>query len=37
MWQRRHARLAPALPETPPTPEQQALRTRIRNETKYGE
>ena len=37
MWQRRHARLAPALPEAPPTPEQQALRTRIRNETKYGE
>ena len=37
MWQRRYARLAPALPEAPPTPEQQALRTRIRNETKYGE
>jgi cytochrome c-type biogenesis protein CcmH/NrfF len=37
MWQRRHARLAPALPEAPRTPEQEALRARIRNETKYGE
>jgi len=37
MWQRRHARLAPALPEPLPTPESEALRDRIRNETKYGE
>jgi cytochrome c-type biogenesis protein CcmH/NrfF len=37
MWQRRHARLAPAFPDAPPTPEQEALRNRIRNETKYGE
>jgi cytochrome c-type biogenesis protein CcmH/NrfF len=37
MWQRRHARLAPALPEAPLTPEEQALRDRIRNETNYGE
>ena len=37
IWQRRHARLAPAFPEPPPTPEQQALRNRIRNETNYGE
>ena len=36
MWQRRHASLAP-LPEPPPTPESEALRDRIRNETKYGE
>jgi cytochrome c-type biogenesis protein CcmH/NrfF len=36
MWQRRHARLAPASFEAP-TPESEALRERIRNETKYGE
>lgn len=36
MWQRRHARLAP-MPEIPPTPESEALRNRIRNETNYGE
>jgi cytochrome c-type biogenesis protein CcmH/NrfF len=36
MWQRRHARLAP-VPEIPPTPQSEALRNRIRNETKYGE
>jgi cytochrome c-type biogenesis protein CcmH len=36
-WPRRHARLAPALPDTPPTPDAEALRDRIRNETRYGE
>ena len=36
MWKRRHARLAPALPQAP-TPESEALRDRIRNETNYGE
>jgi cytochrome c-type biogenesis protein CcmH len=35
-WQRRHARLGPALPDAP-TPDAEALRERIRNETKYGE
>jgi cytochrome c-type biogenesis protein CcmH/NrfF len=36
-WQRRHTRLAPALPDAPPTPATAALRDRIRDETKYGE
>ena len=37
LWQRRDARLASALPSAPPTPDADALRDRIRNETKYGE
>ena len=37
LWQRRDARLAAALPSAPPTPDADALRDRIRNETKYGE
>ena len=36
MWQRRHARLAPA-PIEAPTPKSEALRERIRKETNYGE
>jgi cytochrome c-type biogenesis protein CcmH len=36
-WRRRHARLAPAFPDAPPTPGAEALRDRIRNETRYGE
>ena len=37
LWKRRHATLAPALPDAPATPQQQALRDRIRNETNYGD
>jgi cytochrome c-type biogenesis protein CcmH/NrfF len=37
LWQRRHARLAAALPEIPSIPETDALRQRIRDETNYGE
>ncbi|MGA7158658.1 MAG: cytochrome c-type biogenesis protein CcmH [Acidobacteriaceae bacterium] len=36
IWKARHARMAPALPDLP-TQEAEALRLRIRNETKYGE
>lgn len=36
-WRRRYATLEPAVPEGPPTPGAEALRDRIRNETKYGE
>jgi cytochrome c-type biogenesis protein CcmH len=35
-WKRRHERLGPALPDAP-IPDADALRDRIRNETKYGE
>jgi cytochrome c-type biogenesis protein CcmH len=35
-WKRRHARLVPAVPDAP-IPDAEALRDRIRNETKYGE
>ncbi len=35
-WKRRHAELGPAIPDLP-SPEADALRDRIRNETKYGE
>ena len=34
-WQRRHAKLPPAI-ETAPSPAAEALRDRIRNETNYG-
>jgi cytochrome c-type biogenesis protein CcmH len=38
LWQRRHAKLVLAQPTAPPpTPDAEALRDRIRNETKYGE
>jgi cytochrome c-type biogenesis protein CcmH/NrfF len=37
MWQRRHARLAPAQPTPSPTAQSEALRERIRKETNYGE
>jgi cytochrome c-type biogenesis protein CcmH/NrfF len=36
-WQRRHARLHPATPETSPSIEAAALRERIRDETRYGD
>jgi cytochrome c-type biogenesis protein CcmH/NrfF len=36
IWRKRHQKLAAALP-TPPAPADNALRTRIRNETNYGE
>ncbi len=36
VWQKRHARLAPALPNLPPQTVD-ALRERIRKETNYGE
>jgi cytochrome c-type biogenesis protein CcmH/NrfF len=36
-WKRRHDRLAPALPESAPSPDLDTLRDRIRNETNYGE
>ncbi len=35
LWKARHARLAPVV--EPPTPDANALRDRIRNETNYGE
>jgi cytochrome c-type biogenesis protein CcmH/NrfF len=37
LWKRRHATLAAALPEIPPTTETDSLRQRIRDETNYGE
>jgi cytochrome c-type biogenesis protein CcmH len=37
LWQRRHARLAPAGPLPLPTPDEDALLSRIRDETRYGE
>jgi cytochrome c-type biogenesis protein CcmH/NrfF len=38
IWRQRHQRLAAALPAAPPpTPADHALRSRIRNETNYGE
>jgi len=37
LWQRRHAMLAPAGPLPTPTPAEDALRNRIRDETRYGE
>jgi len=38
IWRKRHQTLAAALPTPPPTtPADEALRTRIRNETNYGE
>lgn len=36
MWRRRYAQLGPAIPAAP-TPETDALREKIRNETNYGE
>jgi cytochrome c-type biogenesis protein CcmH/NrfF len=36
-WQRRHARLHPATPETALSIEAAALRERIRDETRYGD
>ena len=35
LWKKRHARLAPAV--APATPDADALRNRIRDETNYGE
>jgi cytochrome c-type biogenesis protein CcmH/NrfF len=37
LWKRRHATLAAALPEIPTPSEDDPLRQRIRDETKYGE
>jgi cytochrome c-type biogenesis protein CcmH/NrfF len=36
-WKRRYAKLAPSLPDAPQSPDADALRDRIRNETNYGE